>query len=74
MRKITGMCCHQCAPKEWRHTQNMTGSYEMDASIAHCSNKDAQAKLQDHLACGGGSGVYSHRTNYSGYGGLSGDD
>ena len=38
-----------CCPSEWNHTPDMTGSYEMDASIMRTKNKDAQAKLSDHL-------------------------
>lgn len=40
---------HQCAPAEWRHTPDMTGSYEMDCVIARCKNKDMQQRLRDHL-------------------------
>ena len=38
-----------CCPTEWERTPDMTGSHEMDASIMHCKNKDAQSKLEDHL-------------------------
>jgi hypothetical protein len=73
MRKQTGFPCHQCAPKEWRHTQNLTGSYELDAVICGCSNKDMVDRIKDHLTCAGNSG-YGPRTSYSGYNGYSGDD
>ena len=38
-----------CCPTEWNTTPDMTGSHELDASIMHCKNKDAQAKLSDHI-------------------------
>jgi len=38
-----------CCPTEWNHTPDMTGNFEMDASIMKCKNKDAQDKLTDHL-------------------------
>lgn len=38
-----------CCPSDWNHVPDMTGYHEMDASIMHCKNKDAQAKLEDHL-------------------------
>ena len=38
-----------CCPTDWNHTPDMTGYYETDGSIMRCRNKDAQAKLGDHL-------------------------
>lgn len=38
-----------CCPGEWDHTPNITGSYEMDGAIQRCRNRDAQAKLTDHI-------------------------
>jgi hypothetical protein len=61
---------HQLAPKLWRHTENLTGDYVFDASIAHCKNPDMKHKLGQHIIREG----YGPRTNYSGYSGLSGDD
>ena len=38
-----------CCPTEWNNTPDMTGYYETDGSIMRCKNKDARAKLSDHL-------------------------
>jgi hypothetical protein len=40
----------------------MTGSFEMDASIMQCKNKDAQARLSDHLVT---DIAYKRNTAYS---------
>ena len=50
-----------CCPTEWNHTPDMTGSFEMDASIMKSKNKDAQAKLTDHLVS---DVAYKRSTNY----------
>lgn len=63
---------HQCCPKEWRQTHDITGSYELDASIERCGNKDLPARLEMYL--GGPTHSYGYRTGYSGYSGLAGDD
>ena len=49
MKKLSHYQHHRCAPKEWRHTNNMTGSYELDAMIEHTKNKDMADRLRDHL-------------------------
>jgi hypothetical protein len=60
---------HQCAPKAWRKTANVTGDYDFDASIQH-ANADGKRKLQEHVA----TSSYGYRTGYNGYSGLAGDD
>lgn len=52
-----------CCPAEWNHVPNMTGNHEMDGSIMRCKNKDAQARLVDHIA--GGGGAYGINTAYT---------
>ena len=62
--------CHQCAPRGWRTTPNMTGDYDMDATIMHRGNKSIPDRLSLYLRKGRssyhpGSG-YSGVTNYHG--------
>ena len=38
-----------CCPTEWNHVPDMTGDPYTDASIMRTRNKDAAAKLTDHL-------------------------
>jgi len=58
---------YQCAPKDWRQIQDMTGSFELDAVIARCKNPEVAAKLEDHLV----SDVpYKQRTAYNGLSGI----
>jgi hypothetical protein len=38
-----------CCPTEFNHIPEITGNHEMDLGIMHCKNKDAHAKLSDHL-------------------------
>lgn len=71
MRKPKGFRNHTAAPRDWRHTANLTGDYEMDASIASCRNKSVPGKLKTHLLS---EEPYGPRSNYSGYRGYSGDD
>lgn len=62
---------HTVAPKAWRHTPNMTGDYDLDASIMYNNNKALPSKLPQHLISE--EGAYGpHR--YSGYNGYKGDD
>lgn len=58
---------YECAPKDWRGIQDMTGSFELDAVIARCKNPEVAAKLEDHLV----SDVpYKQRSAYNGYNGI----
>ena len=62
--------CHQCAPRGWRTTPNMTGDYDMDATIMHRENKSIPDRLSLYLrksrsSYQPGSG-YSGITNYHG--------
>lgn len=69
MRKPRGYANHTAAPASWRSTSNITGDYEMDASILACKNKSLPAKLADHIA--GSSGPYTPQTAYNAYSGYS---
>ena len=64
--------CHVCAPKEWRSTPDLTGDYDMDATILHRSNSDLPNRLELYTKTDLNS--YSPRTGYNSYHGYSGDD
>ena len=65
--------CHDCAPKAWRGVPNVTGNYDLDATIMHRGNSDLPARLRTHLASAAQS--YSPRVGYtSSYHGNHGDD
>ena len=72
MRPPKGHPMHKCAPEEWRHTPDLTGSYELDAVIAKTNNKDMSARLSFYLDRS--DNLYGPRTGYSGYHGYSGDN
>ena len=50
-----------CCPTEWEHVPDLTGSFELDASIMRSKNKDAQARLSDHLTT---DVAYKRSTSY----------
>jgi hypothetical protein len=75
MRKPKGVRNHTVAPPEWRRTANITGDYEMDASILHNKNKSVPSKLKMYVKTDiGGNPTYGPRTAYDGYSAYSGDD
>jgi hypothetical protein len=49
-----------CCPHEFDHVPNITGNFETDASIMRSKNKDAQARLKDHIS----GDVYEINTAY----------
>jgi hypothetical protein len=50
-----------CCPRDWNHVPDLTGSFEMDAAIMHCKNKDVQKKIADHLTT---DVAYKRSTSY----------
>ena len=64
MKQPRGYSEHKCAPEEWRHTPDMSGSYELDGMIRRGANKDMQGKLHDHIV---GDDAYLLRTAYNRY-------
>lgn len=72
MLKFKGKSNHECAPKEWRTTQNVTGDYDFDASMVRSTNGDVPARLKLYLLTD--ETGYGPRTGYQGYSGYSGDD
>jgi len=71
MRRPKGYTSHECAPKDWRNTPDMSGSYELDAVIKKSHNKDLPDKLKLHLE---NETAYGARTGYDGYHGYGGDN
>jgi hypothetical protein len=79
MKYPKGCPTHMCAPKEFRHVPNITGSFELDAVIAHNPNKDMESRLGYYAGnmrgfTGPDSKAYGPRTGYDGYDGYSGDE
>lgn len=70
MRRPKGFQDHAAAPKEFRHTPNVTGSHELDVMVKHCRNKDVPKRLSDYLTH---DEAYGPLTGYSGYRGYRGD-
>lgn len=54
---------HQIAPKAWRDVANLTGDYDLDATIEHRRNSDLPARLAQHVK----RDAYAQRTAYNGY-------
>ena len=49
MRKPKNATMHKAAPNDWKNIPDLSGSFELDASICKCTNKEAAMKLSDHL-------------------------
>ena len=62
--------CHECAPKEFRKTHDITGHHELDAVIEKSHNSDMKKKLSDYLTH---DEAYGPLTGYSAYRGYRGD-
>lgn len=61
---------HTVAPKSWRGVPNISGDYDLDASIMHGNNKSVPDKLSTHTIKESSYGP----KRYSGYDSYSGDD
>jgi hypothetical protein len=71
MKSLSGEAhCHECAPKDWRDVPDMSGDYDLDATIAHRDNPSLPDRLSLYLK----RKAYGPRTGYNGYHGYSGDD
>ena len=70
MRWPRGYSAHECAPKDWRRTPDMTGSYELDASIKRTRNRDVPDRLKMFVE---NETAYGARTGYDGYHNYGGD-
>lgn len=69
MHKLGHNGCHQCAPKGWRTTPNVTGDYDLDQTILHRHNKDLPHRLELYTK----RRSYGPLTAYSAYHNYSGD-
>ena len=72
MHSIAHRGCHQCAPRDWRKTPNLTGDYDLDATILHRRNKDIAHRLELYTKRSGHS--YGPSTAYNSIHAYSGDD
>jgi hypothetical protein len=54
---------HQFAPKAWTDVANLTGDYDLDATIEHRGNKDLPNRLSQYVK----RDAYAQRTAYNGY-------
>lgn len=69
MRSLKQAQNHDCAPKAWRDVPDLTGDYDLDATIMHRSNKALPARLELYLKRSGSGPV----TGYNGYHNYGGD-
>ncbi len=70
MRYLKGQPMHECCPQEWRRTQDLTGSFELDAVIQRNNNPDLRSRLEFYLER---ENAYGARTGYDGYHNYGGD-
>lgn len=63
---------HECCPKDWRKVPNLTGDYDLDATIMHRENGSLPSRLS--LYTRRNTGNYGPRSAYNGYSGYHGDD
>jgi len=64
--------CHACAPKAWRRVPDLTGDYDLDATIEHRDNTDMAHRLALYVRKP--SAAYNPRNAYHGYSGYHGDE
>jgi hypothetical protein len=55
--------CHDCGPKDWADVPNITGDYDLDATILHRENPDLPERLELYVK----RPTYGPRTAYTGY-------
>lgn len=71
MHRIAHGGCHQCGPRGWRDVPNVSGDYDLDATILHRNNKDLPHRLELYTRKRKGS--YGPLTAYNGYSNYHGD-
>ena len=69
--KISNGVCHECCPKDWRKVPDISGDYDLDATIMHRNNGNLPSRLALYTKRGN---AYGPRTGYGGYHGYHGDD
>lgn len=72
MHRLAHAGCHDCSPRGWHDVPQVTGDYDLDATILHRSNKDLPRRLEMYVKHR--VNAYGPRTAYDGYHGYSGDD
>lgn len=64
MQKLGHRGTHQHdAPRAWSDVVNLTGDYDLDATIEHRGNKDLPHRLAQYVK----RDAYAQRTAYNGY-------
>lgn len=59
---------HACCPEGWRDVPNVSGDYDLDATMMHRENPNLPDRLDQHISKGSGP-----RTGYNGYHNYHGD-
>jgi len=72
MRELGHCGNHDCAPKDWRDVPNLSGDYDLDATIMHRENPDLPARLNLYVKRSGRA--YGPNTGYNAYSGYNGDN
>lgn len=70
-KRSDGYPCHQCAPRDWRNVPNVTGDYDLDATILNRTNGDMRGRLELYVRPKKAS--YGYLTAYNGYHNHQGD-
>jgi hypothetical protein len=73
MHRVAHRGCHDCAPRAWRHVPNLTGDYDLDATILHRKNPDMAHRLSQHISAPRGM-AYRPRVAKGANHGNHGDD
>jgi len=72
MLKACGGQCHESdAPKDWRDVPDVTGDYDLDATILHRENPDLPHRLALYLKQD--RNAFQPVTGYNGYHNYGGD-
>lgn len=72
MKNLAHRGTHLCAPKPWKDVPNVTGDYDLDATILRRHNTDLPHRLALYTKTGGQTS--GPLTGYNGYHGYSGDN
>lgn len=72
MKGLAHRGTHRCAPAPWKGVPNVTGDYDLDATIMNRKNTDLPHRLELYTKTGSNS--YGPITGYNGYHGYTGDN
>ena len=56
MHRLAHKGCHDCGPKAWHDIPNVTGDYDLDATILHRGNPNLPQRLALYVKQGKGYG------------------